>query len=154
MNQEGIGTLPQEVSIFPASFAQTRIWLIDRLEPDSPVYNITMAARLEGRLEARALHSALNAVVARHEPLRTTFAVEAGQPVQVIPASAQLEMPVIDLSSLEPAAREAEARRLLKEDGLKPFNLERDLMLRVQLLRLGPEEHLLDRKSTRLNSSH
>ncbi|MDB6023150.1 MAG: Malonyl CoA-acyl carrier protein transacylase, partial [Pedosphaera sp.] len=128
---------------FPVSFAQQRLWLLDRLEPGSSVYNVPAPARLRGRLDVEALRRALNEIVRRHEPLRTTFAAAEDAPVQVITPEARLEVPLIDLSHLPESAREAEAMRLLQEDARKPFDLTKDLMLRAGLLRLGPEEHLL-----------
>ena len=73
-----------EVFVFPASFAQQRMWFFDQFEPGSPGYNIPSAVRMTGRLNVAALEQALNEVVRRHETLRTTFAVQDGQPVQVI----------------------------------------------------------------------
>ncbi len=130
-------------AIFPVSFAQKRLWLLDQLEPNSPVYNLTMAAHLRGPLEVEVLRTALNALVARHEPLRTTLHVRDGEPVQVIAPESALELPVVDLSHLPEAERKQQTERQLQEEALKPFDLARDLMLRVKLLRLGPQEHIL-----------
>src|SRR5437870_4299460 len=68
----------------PLSFAQQRLWFLDQLEPDSALYNISRAARMKGRLDMPALHQALNALVARHESLRTNFDSVEGEPVQII----------------------------------------------------------------------
>src|SRR3990172_11306166 len=74
----------------PLSFAQQRLWFLDQIEPDSPLYNIPVAVRLSGALNIEALQKTLDAIVARHEVLRTTFvSVDGGpvRPVQVIAES-------------------------------------------------------------------
>ena len=70
--------------VAPISHAQRRLWFLDRLEPGNPVYNIPVAVRLRGALDRGALESALQAIIDRHDALRTTFAVENGEPVQVV----------------------------------------------------------------------
>ncbi|MGZ3184822.1 MAG: type I polyketide synthase, partial [Telluria sp.] len=89
------------------SFAQQRLWFLDQLEPGSPLYNIPVAVRLRGRLDAAAFRNSLNEVVRRHEALRTTFASVDGTPVQVIAPELNLPLEVTDLSDLPPAEREA-----------------------------------------------
>src|SRR5688500_190065 len=126
----------------PLSFAQERLWFIDRLEPGSAVYNIPMAGRL-GALDEAALERALGEIVRRHEALRTTFAEVDGSPVQVIAPFGGFTLPVEDLSGLGEADREAEARRRASEDALRPFDLTAGPLFRAALLRLGEESHVL-----------
>src|SRR3990172_8011733 len=71
----------------PLSFAQQRLWLLDQIEPNTPLYNIPTAVRLSGALNIEALQKTLDAIVARHEVLRTTFVSVDGGPVQVISES-------------------------------------------------------------------
>jgi hypothetical protein len=127
----------------PLSFAQERLWFLNQLEPDSPAYNMHMAVRMRGALNMEALQKTLDAIVARHEVLRTTFAVVDGIPVQVIAENPSVELPVIALSERPGAEREAEAQRLLLEKSQYPFDLSHDLMLRAAVLRLAEEEHVL-----------
>jgi amino acid adenylation domain-containing protein len=131
----------------PLSFAQERLWFLDRLEPGSTAYNMPGGVRLEGRLEARQLAAALTAVVRRHESLRTTFRDGPEGPMpSVAPAAGELaaaRLPVFDLSRLAPARREDEAARLACQAARRPFDLERGPLLRTALLRLGAEEHVL-----------
>ncbi|HEY2739537.1 MAG TPA: condensation domain-containing protein, partial [Thermoanaerobaculia bacterium] len=122
----------------PLSFAQQRLWLIDQLEPGSPLYNMPVALRIEGPLDPRALALCLGEIVRRHEALRTVFAVQQGEPVQVIQPAALFPLPVVDLSGL-PGLSEA----LLREESLRPFDLRSGLMLRGMLLRLAGAEHVL-----------
>jgi amino acid adenylation domain-containing protein len=133
----------------PLSFAQERLWLFERMDPGSTVFNMPLAARFRGALDVPALARSLEEVVRRHEVLRTTFPEMAGRPVQrIAPAGAAPErLPLVDLAGLgaglgEEAAREA-ARRLAQEQGLRPFDLQRELPLRMLLLRIEPEEHEL-----------
>src|SRR3954454_13582114 len=91
----------------PLSFAQERLWFIDRLEPGSAVYNVPVAWRLEGALDGAALERALGEIVRRHESLRTTFREVDGSPVQVIAPFGGFTLPVEDLSALGEVDREA-----------------------------------------------
>ncbi|HEX8690813.1 MAG TPA: amino acid adenylation domain-containing protein, partial [Longimicrobium sp.] len=125
----------------PLSFAQQRLWFLDRLQPGSAVYNIPIALRLQGALDAGALARALTGVARRHEVLRTTFAATAdGRPVQVVHPPAPVPLPVVDLSALDAGPREAEAARLASEEASRPFDLARGPVLRCALLRLDAGE--------------
>lgn len=132
---------PQKVC--PTSFAQQRMWLLDRLDPGNPAYNIGRAIRVRGSLSTDVLRESLRTIVARHEALRTTFAEVQGQPVQVITAGGTLELPVVDLSHLPKPTREAEALRLARDEVQRPFDLARGPLLRVKLLHLGGDEYVL-----------
>ena len=128
----------------PLSFAQQRLWLVDRLEPGSAAYNMAGALRLRGVLDLAALRASLDALVERHETLRTTFAEgEGGVPVQVIHPPAPVPLPPVDLRGLPEAEREPEAERLAAEEALRPFDLERGPLLRATLVRLGEADHVL-----------
>jgi len=94
----------------PLSFAQQRLWVLDQIQPNNPLYNIPRSTRLKGKLNTQALIDTLNEIVRRHESQRTTFARGAdGQPVQVIAESLTLKIPVIDLSEQPEAEREGSA---------------------------------------------
>ncbi|HEY0512098.1 MAG TPA: amino acid adenylation domain-containing protein, partial [Thermoanaerobaculia bacterium] len=127
----------------PLSFAQTRLWFLDLLEPGSPTYVLPLALRLRGELSPAALTAALGEVARRHEALRTTFQERAGEPAQVISAPVPLVLPVADLAGLPAERAEAEARRLGREEAARPFDLGRGPLFRVTLLRLGAAEHVL-----------
>jgi amino acid adenylation domain-containing protein len=126
----------------PLSFAQQRLWFIDQFEPGSPFYNVSAAMRLKGMLDVAALAQTLNEVVRRHDSLRTTFSTVDGQPVQVIAPALELKLDEHDLRHVPAPERDAEARRLAVEEAKRPFDLARGPLLRVKLLRLGPEEHV------------
>ena len=125
----------------PLSFAQERLWFLDQLVPDSPLYNIALAQRLCGPLDRRALEKSLNELLRRHESLRTTFVMRQDQPVQVIAPSLSLPLPLIDLRAL--ATREQEVERLAREEGMQPFELAHGPLLRARLLWVGEQEHVL-----------
>jgi amino acid adenylation domain-containing protein len=127
----------------PLSFAQQRLWLLDQLEPGQATYNIPAAVRLHGRLDVAALEASIAAVVARHAPLRTTFALHDGQPVQQIHAAPPLALPLVDLEALDPAAQAAAVQQQLAQLAQQPFDLQRGPLLRLTLLRLDATTHVL-----------
>jgi hypothetical protein len=127
----------------PASFAQERLWLIDRLQPGLPTYNIPLALRIEGEARPAVLRAVLGEIVRRHEALRTTFREADGRPVQVIAPPGRWELPLVDLSALPAGLRLETARRLAQEEAERPFDLQRGPLLRATLLRLAPTEHAL-----------
>ena len=125
----------------PTSFAQRRLWFIDQLEGGSSQYHIPVALRLDGRLDRAALQHALDAIVVRHEVLRTTYTEDGAG--QVVAAAHSVALAADDLSGLGNDERQAELRRLAAEDAARPFDLQRDLMLRARLVRMAPEQHAL-----------
>ncbi|HEY0607123.1 MAG TPA: amino acid adenylation domain-containing protein, partial [Herpetosiphonaceae bacterium] len=127
----------------PLSFAQQRLWFLDQLEPNSPLYNIISAVRLTGRLDTSALQRSFDAIAERHAVLRTTFATVDQQPVQVIAPPAPIDIRFIDLRHLPAAEREATAQELAGKDALQPFDLRRGPLLRVTLLQLEATEHVV-----------
>ena len=127
----------------PLSFAQQRLWLLNQLEPGSPAYHFRTAIRLIGRLDIAVLARSLNAIVERHEALRTTVHSTDGLPRQVIAARMHLALPLLDLGCLPPDLRAAQIPRLALLAIKQPFDLEQGPLLRAQLLRLATEEHVL-----------
>jgi amino acid adenylation domain-containing protein len=127
----------------PASPTQTRLWLHQRIEPSSPLYNLAAGLRLEGRLDLRALEHTLSEIVRRHEPLRTAFPPVQGLPVQAVAAPAPVDLPLLDLRSTPPAERRERLRHVCRIEGRRPFDLGRAPLARFTLVRLGTEDHLL-----------
>src|SRR6185436_7667313 len=125
------------------SFAQQRLWFIDRLEGGSSHYNIPSMARVGGDLDPVALTRALQTIVDRHESLRTVFREVDGEVQQVVRENVDLRFPSRDLSGLEAEERERQVLRLAFEDARKPFDLSRDLLVRVEVLKLAEQEHVL-----------
>ncbi|HEX7184130.1 MAG TPA: amino acid adenylation domain-containing protein, partial [Thermoanaerobaculia bacterium] len=127
----------------PLSFAQERLWFLDQLEPGSALYNVPAALRLSGELDLGALERSFGEVVRRHEILRTTYPLWKGQARQRIAPPWLLNIPVVDLRSLDRGLGELEARHLTLAEARRPFNLARGPLLRAQILRLGHAEHVL-----------
>ena len=127
----------------PLSFAQQRLWILDKLDPHSAVYNLPSALRIEGPLNVAALERSFEEIVRRHEALRTTFAIVDGEPKQIIGPSGCTTLSFTDLSHLPEPDRETNARTLAREEAAKPFDLTRGPLLRVSLVRLSEVCHVL-----------
>ncbi len=127
----------------PLSFAQQRLWFLDQLSPGSSHYNIPGALRMIGNLNVSALESAIREIIRRHDILRTTFSFDEGQPSQIIDPEVHFELPVTDLSDLEEKEREAEMRRQAAEEVQAPFDLELGPLMRVRLLKMHEQEHII-----------
>ena len=143
---ETAGAIPRRPvdAVVPLSSAQERLWFVDQLDPGNTSFNIPALLRLEGPLNRAALEDGLNQVVRRHEVLRTTFEAIDGQPIQVVHPSAAVPLPLDDLSSLPEGTREQEALRLAAEEAARPFDLSSGPCLRMRLLRLADDHHLLN----------
>ncbi|PYV78552.1 MAG: non-ribosomal peptide synthetase, partial [Acidobacteria bacterium] len=127
----------------PLSYAQQRLWFIDQLEPGNSLYNISAMYRMWGPLDLGALRKTMNEIVRRHESLRTIFRNDEGQPVQLIVPKLELPLPVTVRTGLSPEAREDEIKRFAREQALQPFDLSKGPLLRVSLLQLAEDEHVL-----------
>jgi amino acid adenylation domain-containing protein len=127
----------------PLSFAQQRLWFIHQLNPQSPAYNMRHAVRLRGQLDVNSLERALVEIVKRHEILRTTFATVDGQPVQVISETVPVYLRTADFSHLAEREREEETHRLSLDEVRQPFDLTEAPLLRLLLIRLHEDEHVL-----------
>ncbi|MFL6233221.1 MAG: amino acid adenylation domain-containing protein, partial [Thermoanaerobaculia bacterium] len=127
----------------PLSFAQERLWFLDRLAPGHAGYHIPLVLAARGELSLPALEAALGAMVDRHEALRTTCEARGGRPAQRVAPPARRALPRVDLSGLPEGIREAAARRLVEAMVVRPFDLQRGPVLRALALRLGPREHVL-----------
>jgi thioesterase domain-containing protein/malonyl CoA-acyl carrier protein transacylase len=126
----------------PLSFAQERMWLLYRFDPKGTAYNLPAGIELRGELSVQALARTYDAVVQRHEILRTRFREEGGRPVQEVLAGGDYRLPVVDLQALEPGPAEQEKLRLTLEQGRQPFDLSAGKLFRNALLRLEPRRHV------------
>jgi amino acid adenylation domain-containing protein len=127
----------------PLSFAQQRLWFLDQLDSGKSVYNICRAYRLSGRLDIDALTQSFNAIIRRYEILRTVFITVDDQPVQFIIPNLTLTIPILDLQKLSPADQETETSRLANREVGYFFDLARGPLLRLSLVRLSTEKHVL-----------
>jgi amino acid adenylation domain-containing protein len=131
------------VSRLPLSCAQQRLWFLDQLLPGNTAYTFSPALRMRGPLDVQALHGALQEIVARHHALRTTFPSERGEPFQRVVADAALALPIVDLTGEPPPEREARAQASAVDLLERPLDLAGGPPLRAELIRLGPEDHVL-----------
>jgi FkbH-like protein len=125
----------------PLSHSQERLWFIHQMEPDTCAYNLPCALRIMGELNASSLEAALNALIERHEILRTTFASFDGRPAQVIQPKQRIDLPVIDLQEYSSLQRDAHLEQLVRREVQRTFNLEQGPLIRCVLFRLNEREH-------------
>ncbi|NEO49170.1 MAG: amino acid adenylation domain-containing protein, partial [Moorea sp. SIO4A3] len=127
----------------PLSFAQQRLYFLEKLALSSNAYNMPLTLNLVGKLDYVALQKSLNQIITRHETLRTTFSEINGTPVQIIQPPFELELPIIDLSGLTSSEQTTKLQQLLQQENELSFNLEVDPPIRAQLYQLGTTEHIL-----------
>ncbi|HEX7240208.1 MAG TPA: amino acid adenylation domain-containing protein, partial [Longimicrobiaceae bacterium] len=131
-----LGPVPRDRPL-PLSFAQQRLWFIDRLQPGSSAYNMPFPLRVRGGLDVRALERALTEIVRRHESLRTGIVVQDGEPVQRVDPVRPVRLPTVDLGGVD-SSRELE--RLAAAEAARPFDLAAGRPLRATVVRLGEED--------------
>lgn len=124
----------------PLSFAQERMWFLNQLEPDNPFYNVPIALKIKGPLNINVLEQSLDELIKRHEALRTTFVNVEGKSMQVIAPAFSVPLQIKDLQDLSKEEQLQEAQRLATDEARHLFNLERDHLLRVTLIKLGKEK--------------
>jgi len=134
----------KSVQTFPLSFAQQRLWFLYQMEPEDCAYNIPVAVRLTGSLQVKVLEQSINAVIARHETLRTSFNTIKGEPKQVVAPKLTLSIPIIDLQTqLQTEAEATVINQFARKEAQTPFNLSQAPLLRVKLLRIHEREHIV-----------
>ncbi|WP_460063774.1 amino acid adenylation domain-containing protein [Pseudomonas sp. S2_H08] len=125
------------------SYAQQRMWFLWQLDPHSAAYNLPMAVRLTGDLQAQALEQAFSLLAARHECLRTTFGQEGERAFQRVAEPQPLKLPITDLSALPETQRWPLAQQHMMAEAAQAFDLENGPLLSLRLLRLAEQEHVL-----------
>ncbi|MFM7909859.1 MAG: condensation domain-containing protein, partial [Microcystis sp.] len=145
--QTGLGLkLPSIVPVnreddIPLSWAQERLWFVNQLEGESGAYTIDLTMGLRGNLNIKALEKAFQAIIQRHEPLRTQFKLKDNQPIQAIDPNVTFTLPVVNLQNLSHS--EQQVKNLLLAAASEPFDLEAGSVLRVKLWQLQTEEYVL-----------
>ncbi|HEX3764473.1 MAG TPA: amino acid adenylation domain-containing protein [Kofleriaceae bacterium] len=127
----------------PLSFAQERLWFLDRLEPDSVAYCMTDAKRLTGPLRVEALRAAFDHLVARHDILRTRYVARGGEPAQIVDPSGPAAFTYVDLRDLAAPARARRASELVADEVARRFDLARGPVFRALLVATADDEHAL-----------
>ncbi|MGY2990309.1 amino acid adenylation domain-containing protein [Bradyrhizobium sp. USDA 4508] len=132
-----------ERRVCPMSFAQSRLWILDRFQPGNPAYNLATAIPLYGRVDATVLERTINELVRRHEALRTTFEVVDGQPAQVVKASLKLKLDIVDMRSRSGVARDEDVSRFVYAESRRPFDLRTGPLLSASLVHLNSTQSFL-----------
>ncbi|WP_226455022.1 non-ribosomal peptide synthetase [Pseudomonas sp. AF03-9] len=127
----------------PLSYSQQRMWFLWQMEPDSPAYNVGGMARLRGVLDVGRFEAALQALIMRHETLRTTFPSVDGVAYQKVSAQTGLRMGWQDFSALDESERQQRLQQLADHEAHTPFNLETGPLLRACVVKAGEREHYL-----------
>ena len=127
----------------PLSFAQQRLWFIDQLEGENGVYNVPFFWQISGILNINALEKAILEIVQRHEILRTSFSVVNESPIQVIHSQPTLKIEVLDWGQVPEKDQFSKAQHLATAELQQPFDLSKAPLLRVKLLQLADQSHLL-----------
>ncbi|MEO5816463.1 MAG: amino acid adenylation domain-containing protein, partial [Gemmatimonadaceae bacterium] len=141
MSSENVNA--DEAVVLPASFVQELLWLMDRASPGSSAYNVPRTRRLVGPLNVDALRHAFDALIDRHEILRTTYAFHDDHPVQVIHAPRPVDFTFTDLRDRAQQSRMPEAERIARAQATKPFDLAKDQIMRVSVVQLADDDHVL-----------
>ncbi|MCJ8271638.1 MAG: condensation domain-containing protein, partial [Psychrosphaera sp.] len=125
------------------SYAQQRLWFIEQLEGPSAQYNMPFALRLDGELDVAALQQSFHTIVQRHEVLRTRLVLELGETSQVLQDNFELPLNVTDFSGLDEDQQQQSVNKAASDDSTKVFDLGTDILLRVQLLKLAQQSHVM-----------
>lgn len=149
LEREGVKHAPKDripkavpADLIPVSFAQQRLWFLDRMDPGQAVYHLPNALRLTGRLDVAALEKSLTEIARRHESLRASFVVVAGEPMQTIAPPQPISLRLTDLSHLGATQLQTEAQRLASVEAHQPFDLSNGPLWRAGLLKLADDEHV------------
>ncbi|CAM2990271.1 non-ribosomal peptide synthase domain TIGR01720/amino acid adenylation domain-containing protein [Pseudomonas gessardii] len=140
--QTAIGKVDRRQAV-PLSYSQQRMWFLWQMEPNSPAYNVGGMARLRGVLDVGRFEAALQALIMRHETLRTTFPSVDGVARQNVAAQSSVRMSWQDFSALHEAERQVRLQQLADQQAHSPFNLETGPLLRACLVKAGEQEHYL-----------
>lgn len=127
----------------PVSLTQQRVWFLEQLEPGSTAYHIPLALRVRGTISLPVLQRSLDEIVRRHESLRTTFESRDGQPVQRIADHVAVTITLAEALELSSEEQEQRAASFIQQEAQRPFDLVVGPLLRVSLLRLAPQEHVI-----------
>ena len=140
---ELLGHEAQDSRLCDLSLAQQRLWFLEQLKPGTPAYNISSGLRLSGELDTEALHRSVAQIVARHQTLRTDFLTLHGHVFQRISPTAEVKIPAVDLRASRDDTRDRDAYQMACEEARMPFDLQCRPLLRMKLLWMRDQEHIL-----------
>ena len=141
--EESQEALEEDIFVFPTSFTQERLWLLEQLRGEKSIYNLAGALHLRGRLQIAALKQALAEIVERQEILRTTFPLVDGSPVQAIAPRLPVPMAIVDWQKMPKAQQWDELQKLIAREVKQPFDLARCPLWRLKVIKFGSESHVL-----------
>ncbi|MEM9276827.1 MAG: condensation domain-containing protein, partial [Cyanobacteria bacterium P01_F01_bin.143] len=148
LKQKNLNFQEQKIPVFQdrdelkLSYAQERLWFLSQLDPENPTYNIAVTWKIQGNLNINIFRQAFFAIIKRHESLRTTFICdEHGKPKIEINEVNNLDLPIIDLRNNR--APEVKVKNISKAIARKPFHLDREIPLRLSLIRLSETESVV-----------
>jgi non-ribosomal peptide synthetase component F/thioesterase domain-containing protein/acyl carrier protein len=124
------------------SFAQERLWFLDQLMPNSPVFNVPMAVRISHPLDLNTLQRTVDEIVRRHEVFRTAFVADEGLPKAIVSPKAAVRIDLVDLNGIAESEREGAADRIVHAEVTRPFNLSQAPLIRTTLIKIGAEESI------------
>jgi len=125
------------------SFAQERLWFLDKMRPGNPAYNVPSLILWPGKIDTAALNKAVNTIIDRHEILRTNFRFMDNQPVQIIHPRLHIDIPVVHLKETVPYKRDEELESITTSEARYMFDLSNDSLMRIRLIRIDDTMHLL-----------
>ncbi len=143
ITQENYYEQETEAFVFPASFAQQRLWFFDQLTPGNSFYNVSTILHLTGPLNLTVLEQTFNEIVRRHEALRTTFAAIEGKQMQIISPRLNIPLKILNLQELPKVEREKQAKKLAELESEQPFNLATGPLIRISVIQLEETENIL-----------
>lgn len=144
VNEQGIKAVSQnDKKNIPLSYAQQRLWFMEKLSPESAIYHLCSTIKIEGLLQIEVLKECFNKVVQRHEILRTVFAEKDGNPIQVILPEISVDFEVISLSNLDEIEKKDAVNDFIIKAGKRPFNIQKGPLLRALLFCLDINTHVL-----------
>ncbi len=132
-----------QLTEYPISYSQMRIWYLDQLEPNTPAYNICLCYKLLGPLDVKALNESVNLIAQRHQSLRTTFEKREPHPVQIVNRLEKFSIELLDISGVPLSEKASEARALYNKEIHRGFDLSKGPLFRFILIKLDREEHIL-----------
>ncbi|MEM6404416.1 MAG: condensation domain-containing protein, partial [Cyanobacteria bacterium P01_D01_bin.116] len=127
----------------PISFAQQRQWFLSQLEPESPFYNIPAAIEISGELDILILERCFQEIINRHEVLRTAFLTVEGKPVAQLSSINEFKLSIIDLNNSTEIVQTQQVEKIAREEAQQPFQLDKPPLLRVKLLHLNSQNHII-----------
>jgi amino acid adenylation domain-containing protein len=125
------------------SFSQERMWFIHQMAPESAAYNMSSSIHVSGEFDTAIVEQVFNTIIERHAILRTTFDIVEDAPVQIIAAARPITVPVIDLQSLNSVEQDTKVQELIQTNAAEPFDLVNGPLLRILIMKIGEQEHIL-----------